>query len=70
LGQQFIHNAGAPYKFILKTSTQSLEEAAEVIGEAMGLLTERVRLMVPSCDFNEILSVAYMEGQRMGVQAF
>jgi len=67
LGQQFMHNAGAPYKFILQTSTQPLDEAAEVIGEAMDLLKERASLIVPSCEFNEILSVAYMDGQRMGV---
>jgi hypothetical protein len=66
LGQQFIHNAGVPYKFVVKTSTQPLEEAAPVIGETLELLRERVNLLV-SCNFNEILSVAYMEGQRMEV---
>src|SRR5271156_2525669 len=66
LGQQFVHNAGAPYKFIVKTSTQPLAEAAPVITEALELLRSRVNLMIP-VDFNEILSVAYMEGQRMEV---
>ena len=66
LGQQFVHNAGAPYKFIVKTSTQPLAEAAPVITEALELLKSRVNLMIP-VDFNEILSVAYMEGQRMEV---
>jgi hypothetical protein len=66
LGQQFMHNAGAPYKFIIRTSTQPMNEAAPVIGEALDLLRKRVNLIVP-CDFNEILSVAYMEGQRMEV---
>ena len=66
LGQQFVHNAGAPYKFIVKTSTQPLAEAAPVIIEALELLKSRVNLMIPA-DFNEILSVAYMEGQRMEV---
>jgi hypothetical protein len=66
LGQQFVHNAGAPYKFIVKTSTQPLVEAAPVITEALALLKSRVNLMIP-VDFNEILSVAYMEGQRMEV---
>ena len=66
LGQQFVHNAGAPYKFVIKTSTQPMAEAAPVITEALNLLRDRVNLMVP-CDFNEILSVAYMEGQRMEV---
>jgi len=66
LGQQFMHNAGAPYKFILKTSTQPLAEAAPVIIDALELLKSRVNLMIP-VDFNEILSVAYMEGQRMEV---
>ena len=66
LGQQFVHNAGAPYKFIVKTSTQPLTEAAPVITEALEFLKSRVNLMIP-VDFNEILSVAYMEGQRMEV---
>jgi hypothetical protein len=66
LGQQFVHNAGAPYKFIIKTSTQPLEEAAPVITEALEFVRSRVNLMIPA-DFNEILSVAYMEGQRMEV---
>lgn len=66
LGQQFMHNAGAPYKFILKTSTQPLNEAAEVIKEVMDFVKSRANLVVP-CEFNEILSVAYMEGQRMEV---
>ena len=69
LGQQFVHNAGAPYKFIVKTSTQPLTEAAPVITEALELLKSRVNLMIP-VDFNEILSVAYMEGQRMEVNVF
>jgi len=66
LGQQFMHNAGAPYKFVLQTSTQPLEAAAEVIREVLGLVTERANMVLP-CQFNEVLSVAYMEGQRMGV---
>jgi hypothetical protein len=68
LGQQFVHNAGAPYKFIVKTSTQPLGEAGPVITEALELLKSRVNLIIP-VDFNEILSVAYMEGQRMEVNA-
>ena len=67
LGQQFMHNAGAPYKFVIKTSTQPLEECAPVINEVLGLLRERVGMCVPGCEFNESLSVAYMEGQRMDV---
>jgi hypothetical protein len=68
LGQQFVHNAGAPYKFIIKTSTQPLDEAAPVITEALEVLKKTVNMIVP-CDFNEILSVAYMEGQKMEVSA-
>jgi hypothetical protein len=69
LGQQFVHNAGAPYKFIIKTSTQPLDEAAPVITDALEVLKKTVNMIVP-CDFNEILSVAYMEGQKMEVSAF
>jgi hypothetical protein len=67
LGRQFIHNAGAPYKFIIKTATQPFEQAAPVISEALRLIKERVNLLIPQCEFNEVLSVAYMEGQRMDV---
>jgi hypothetical protein len=67
LGQQFMHNAGEPYKFIVKTSTQPFSDAAPVIKEVLELLRERVGMVVPGCEFNEILSVAYMEGQRMEV---
>jgi hypothetical protein len=66
LGQQFMHNVGAPYKFVVKTLTQPLNEAAPVISEALQLLKTRANTVV-ECDFNEILSVAYMEGQRMEV---
>jgi hypothetical protein len=43
-----------------------MAEAAPVIVEALEMLKKRVNLIVP-CDFNEILSIAYMEGQRMEV---
>jgi hypothetical protein len=67
LGQQFMHNAGAPYKFVVQTASQPLEEAAPVIREAIDLIQRRANLLL-NCEFNEILSVAYMEGQRMEVQ--
>jgi hypothetical protein len=66
LAQHFVHNAGVPYKFIVKVSSQPFEEAAPVISEVLALLKARVNL-VTSCDFNELLSVTYMEGQRMEV---
>jgi len=59
-----MHNAGAPYKFVIKTATQPLEEAAPVISEVLDFLKKRANLFVP-CEFNEILTVAYMEGQKM-----
>lgn len=67
LGQQFMHNAGAPYKFVVQTASQPLDEAAPVIREAIDLIQKRANILVP-CEFNEILSVAYMEGQRMDVR--
>jgi hypothetical protein len=67
LGQQFMHNAGAPYKFVVQTASQPLDEAAPVIREAIDLIRQRSKLLL-DCEFNEILSVAYMEGQRMEVQ--
>src|SRR5437764_13969510 len=69
LGQQFMHNAGAPYKFVIKTLTQPFDECAPVITEALELLRERVRMVIPEIEFNEILSVAYMQGQRMEVHS-
>jgi hypothetical protein len=67
LGQQFMHNAGAPYKFVVQTASQPLDEAAPVIREAIDLIQQRAKLLL-ECEFNEILSVAYMEGQRMEVK--
>jgi hypothetical protein len=67
LGQHFMHNVGAPYKFCVPTSTQPFEEAAPVISEAKEFLTRRVNLLLPKSTFNEILSVTYMEGQHMDV---
>jgi len=68
LGQHFMHNAGAPYKFVVKTETFALENSAPVISEALNLIKQRANLMM-DCDFNEILSVAYMEGQKMDVSS-
>lgn len=67
LGQQFMHNAGAPYKFVIQTSTQPFDEVAPVINQVLELLKERVRMVIPGYDSNELLTVAYMEGQRMEV---
>lgn len=64
-----MHNAGEPYKFVIKTSTQPLEEAAPVISEVLDLLKKRANLFVP-CEFNEILSVTYMEGQKMEARRY
>ena len=61
-----MHNAGAPYKFVVQTASQPLDEAAPVIREAINLIQQRANQLLP-CEFNEILSVAYMEGQRMDV---
>jgi len=68
LSQQFMHNAGAPYKFVVRTASQPLDEAAPVIREAINLIQQRTNLLLP-CEFNELLSVAYMEGQRMDVHS-
>ena len=66
LSHQFLHNAGEPYKFVIKTSTQPMAEAAPVIREALELLTMRANLF-GHIKFNEVLSGAYMEDQRMDV---
>jgi hypothetical protein len=68
LGQQFMHNAGVPYKFCLEMGTQSVSDCASVIRDVLALLQRRTRMLVPSAEeFNELLSVAYMEGQKMDV---
>jgi hypothetical protein len=69
LGQHFMHNVGEPYDFRIAISTQSFEEAAPVISEVRELISKRVNLLLP-CEFNEILSVTYMEGQHMDVFLF
>ena len=67
LGQHFLHNVGVPYKFCVPTSTQPFEEAAPVISEAKEFLERIVNLLLPKSEFNEILSVTYMDGQHMSV---
>jgi hypothetical protein len=67
LGQHFLHDVGVPYKFCVSTSTQPFEEAAPVISEAKDFLERIVSLLLPKSQFNEVLTVTYMEGQHMKV---
>jgi hypothetical protein len=58
------------FKYIANTQqTVSFEEAPCAVRSARQLITERARLVVPDVPltFNEILSAAYMEKQKMSV---
>lgn len=66
LSAQFSHNAGVKYKYHVETGTESFDDCAPAILEARDLITEKVQLALAPQLFNEILSVAYFEGQQMG----
>ena len=60
---------GQPYKYVAQHKTEfNWNEAPAVAYHAKKFLQERVSLVHPDAlEFNEILSVGYFEGGRMGV---
>lgn len=64
LCNQFTHNAGAEYKFHVRTTTQPLSDCPPAITNALVLVTRTVNKII-ECSFNELLSVMYLEGQKM-----
>ncbi|TDL25966.1 hypothetical protein BD410DRAFT_716233 [Rickenella mellea] len=67
LTNYFSQNSGVPYKYIAGTgNTTPFEHAPQAVNEALQLIKDRARLAVgKSVDFNEVLSAAYMEKQKM-----
>lgn len=65
LTQQFSFNAGAPYKYIVAVDSTPFEECPRAVTRSLELIQERVKLVHPETEFNEILSVGYFEGQKM-----
>ncbi|KAI5981104.1 hypothetical protein EDD15DRAFT_2184664, partial [Pisolithus albus] len=67
LSQYFSHNSGEPYNYVgATTGTVSLAEAPSCVRDALNLIEERVKLVVkPDTRFNEVLTAAYLENQKM-----
>ncbi|OLL21634.1 hypothetical protein NEOLI_001455 [Neolecta irregularis DAH-3] len=68
LTQQFTFNAGKSYKHVVSMNTTPFDETPAVIRDTLTALNNRIRKVNLGVDprFNEILSIAYMEGQKMG----
>ncbi|ROT34664.1 hypothetical protein SODALDRAFT_285960 [Sodiomyces alkalinus F11] len=75
LTRHFQQNWGAPYKFVVNVLSKSFEEAPDAILKALMRLRwagrESVRCTTQSLatdfvEFNELLSLGYMEGDRIG----
>ncbi|KAI5123916.1 hypothetical protein M0805_006334 [Coniferiporia weirii] len=68
LANYFSHNSGVPYKYIVGTNTTvPFEQAPKSVNGALQLIKDRASLVVDEdANFNEILTAAYMEEQRMG----
>lgn len=72
---QFTHNAGAHYKFHVAIASESFDHCAPVISQALDHIRTRADLAMSMIDdstfgsarFNELLSVAYLEQQKMFV---
>ncbi|KAH7925520.1 hypothetical protein BV22DRAFT_1033889 [Leucogyrophana mollusca] len=67
LTNYFSQNTGEPYQYVGGTgNTVSFDEAPSCICQALGLIQDRARLALGRrIPFNEILSAAYMERQKM-----
>ncbi|KAF8904411.1 hypothetical protein CPB84DRAFT_1814416 [Gymnopilus junonius] len=67
LTNYFSQNSGEPYKYVGgDANTVSFDSAPEAVVKARALIQKRIKqaLNVPA-EFNEVLSAAYMERQRM-----
>lgn len=69
LANHFSHNAGAPYKYVAGGETVSFDKAPKSVLGALKLIKKRVASVLDGeeIQFNEILSAAYMEKQKMSV---
>ncbi|KAK9728583.1 hypothetical protein K7432_000932 [Basidiobolus ranarum] len=62
LSNQFQFNVGEPYKFVTSVDTIPFSEAPESVIQAMNILKRETGYQ----DFNELLSIAYLQGQKIG----
>ncbi|KAG0640548.1 hypothetical protein HOY80DRAFT_1008965 [Tuber brumale] len=65
LTQQFMYNCGAPYKFIVDVNSLPFHDSPPVVLKALDLIHQRVQLIHPEAQFNEVLNVGYFEKQKM-----
>ncbi|KZS98688.1 hypothetical protein SISNIDRAFT_448982 [Sistotremastrum niveocremeum HHB9708] len=66
ISMYFSQNSGVPYKYIGQAEfTTPLNVAADPVKKALALIQNRVKLLIPGVRFNEILTAAYMEDQKM-----
>ncbi|KAL8292899.1 hypothetical protein RQP46_000593 [Phenoliferia psychrophenolica] len=71
LCSQFSFNTGAEYKHVVRVPTYSFDESPKVVADARTYLENVSRAIiseatpVAAVEFNEVLSVAYMEGAKM-----
>ncbi|RPB05055.1 hypothetical protein L873DRAFT_940586 [Choiromyces venosus 120613-1] len=65
LTQQFMYNCGAPYKFIVDVNSVPFDDSPPVVLKALQLIHQRVHLIHPEAEFNEVLNVGYFEKQKM-----
>jgi len=67
LSNYFSQNSGAPYKYIVDTNgTVPFDEAPEAVRAALAFIKSRATAALKKpVDFNEILSAAYLEEQKM-----
>ncbi|PWW78946.1 hypothetical protein C7212DRAFT_350198 [Tuber magnatum] len=65
LTQQFMYNCGAPYKFIVDVNSLPFNDSPPVVLKALRLIHQRVQLIHPEAQFNEVLNVGYFEKQKM-----
>lgn len=67
LSNYFSQNTGAPYQYIGGAErTTTLKEGAEPVRGALSLIRNRIETTLgKDIDFNEVLSAAYMEKQKM-----
>ncbi|THV05004.1 hypothetical protein K435DRAFT_834976 [Dendrothele bispora CBS 962.96] len=67
LTNYFSHNCGEPYQYVGGTNnTVSWEEAPQAVTKARDYITSRIKIALDlDSEFNEVLSAAYMERQKM-----
>ncbi|TYJ58787.1 hypothetical protein B9479_000623 [Cryptococcus floricola] len=67
LAQHFAFNSGVPYKYIVDTLSTPFDESPACVTKAVDHITSLVATVSgEEHQFNEILSVCYREGQKMG----